>query len=497
MKKFLRILVRFITFLPAFAIQALWYYLVYSLLKEWSTYLNIFLFIYQVFAIIYIFNKREEANYKLLWITTILIFPFAGIILYFLAGNKKSARPIHNKINRNKIYPLDIPSLALQEHTLGDQTMTLLHHLSSYPITPVSHSKFYPLGDDMFPDMVKALKEAKHFIFIEYFIIEKGVFWNTIVEILKEKVKEGVVVKVLYDDIGSISTYSIHSQLELKRAGIDLVSFNPIIYLAFRLNNRDHRKMMIIDNEIAFSGGVNLADEYINQKTRFGHWKDIGFFIKGEPVWVYTHLFCLFWNAYSKHKIDERKLYRPELDTQEAKTKSLTYFDSPYFDEAISNRFFVSVLGSAKDYAYFYTPYLILNDSLKEAFIQASQRGVDVRIFIPGIPDKKMVYSLTLKYAETLAKYGVKVYRYLPGFVHAKGAVIDDKICSIGSVNLDYRSLYLHFESNTVFMDSEMVFDVKADFLKTQEKCEQVHYKKHNIFVKLYRSILDIFSPLF
>ena len=497
MKKFLRVFVRFITFLPAFLIQIFWYYLVYSLLKEWSSYLNIFLFIYQVFAIIYIFNKREEANYKLLWVIIILIFPLAGIILYFLAGNKKSARPIHKKIDQNKKADLDLPSLVLSEHTLGDQTMTLLHHLSSYPITSVSHSKYYALGDEMFSDMIKALKEAKHFIFIEYFIIEKGIFWNTIVEILKEKVQEGVIVKVLYDDIGSISTYSIHSQLDLKRAGIDLVAFNPLRYLTFRLNNRDHRKMMIIDNEIVFSGGVNLADEYINQKVRFGHWKDIGFFIKGEPVWVYTHLFCLFWNAYSKHKIDERKLYRPLLESKEPKTKSLTYFDSPYFDEAISNRFFVSILGSAREYAYFYTPYLILNDSLKEAFIQASQRGVDVRIIIPEIPDKKMVYSLTLKYAETLAKYGVKVYRYTPGFVHAKGAVVDDKICSIGSVNLDYRSLYLHFESNTIFMDSEMVFDLKTDFLQTQEKCERVLYKKHNIFVQLYRSILDIISPLF
>lgn len=495
MKKFLRISIRFLMLLPAIAIQVLYYFLVFSWLKDFSFAIKTILIFYEVFAIIYIINKRSESNYKILWVIIILLFPFIGTYTYLIAGNNKTAKPIEKRIAKNK-QPLNLESLTLPNNSSQNTTLNFMHNLSNMPITECENAKFYSLGEHMYSDMLNALKQAKHFIFIEYFIIENGKFWDSIVDILKQKVTEGVCVKVLYDDIGSIATYSFKSRRKLKSAGIDIISFNPVVGMHFSLNNRDHRKMMIIDNHTCFSGGINIADEYINEKARFGHWKDIGFKITGKSVLSYTHLFCLFWNAYSKNKLNENNLYKPKYELVFTNSKILTYYDSPGSADSLSNNYFIHILSTAKSYVYFYTPYLILNDSLKNAFIQASQRNIIIKIFIPGIPDKKMPYHLSIKYAEELSKYGVKIYKYKKGFIHAKALLSDDKICSIGTVNLDYRSLFLHYENNSIFDDKNMINELKNDFAETEKDCELMKYKKRNIFIRLYKAILNIFSPL-
>lgn len=278
--------------------------------------------------------------------------------------------------------------------------------------------------------------------------------------------------------------------------GIDVAAFNPAARPRFSLNNRDHRKIIVIDNLVAYSGGINIADEYINQKQRFGHWKDIGFRITGEAVGTFTYLFTTFWNAYSKNKVDHSSLFAPEQKKTDSTSKILTYSDSPQNDESISNKFFIDILSTAKKYVYFYSPYLILNDSLKDAFIQASERGIDVRIIIPKIPDKKHVYMLTLKNAEELVKYGIKIHLYDKGFIHAKAAIVDDRLCSIGTVNLDYRSLFLHYENNSIFDDKKMLMSLKNDFSQTFSQSSLFVPKKRNIFVRAYRSFINIFSPL-
>lgn len=502
MKKLLRILYRFLILLPAILIQAMHYVLVIWLISDFSSILRIMIGIYQVVSIIYIINKREEANYKVLWTLVMLVFPVVGTYLYLIAGNHRTSKPIEKRIKRNS-KTLKTNSVELKNNSTTNRTLLLVSELSKMPIIAGDESVFYKLGEDMQKDMLEDLKQAKHFIFLEYFIIENGKFWGSIVDILKQKVAEGVCVKVLYDDIGSIATYSLKSRKKLKDAGIDIVSFNPVIGLHFSLNNRDHRKILVIDNKVAYSGGVNIADEYINEVKRFGHWKDIGFKVTGEAVKPFTQMFTNFWNAYSKQKVDVDKLYRPVshankrvVSSQQNSGLILSYYDSPMSDESTSNNYFINILSTAKKYAYFYTPYLILNDSLKNAFIQASQRKIDVRIIVPEIPDKKHPYMLTIKNAEELSHYGVKVYKYSDGFIHAKASVVDDRLCSIGTVNLDYRSLFLHYENNTIFTGDKMVAEVKNDFLETQGRSERFVIKKQNVFVRIYRAILNIFAPL-
>ena len=572
MKKLLRILLRLLLILPAIAFQVLWYVIILVWLDQFTVYLNILSIALQIIFILDILNQRGESKYRLLWITAICLVPIFGIWLYLFSGNKRSSRPIAKRITkRNKVATAKLEGLDIEGLVKGGdityQTLYMIQNLSHMPVNAVTNAKYYSLGELMYDDMIQDLKNAKSYIFLEYFIIERGKFWDKVVEIMLQKIKENVIVKVLYDDIGSISTHSLSEWESLKKMGIDIATFNPITAIKLTLNNRDHRKMMIIDGKVCYSGGVNIADEYINQKKRFGHWKDIGFRITGNAVQSYTHMFTLFWNAYSKNLIndgdfisyeDESKLsvnyvynkntisktlnndnielkngqnavfyenslvdsanltkftansyYKSENNTLENENKGKTendinddrgvvisYYDSPNNTEQISNKYFINILSSATKYAYFYTPYLIIGDSLKEAFISAAQRGIDVRIIIPGIPDKKVIYFLTRKYAEELSSYGVKVYVYDSGFVHAKASIVDDRICSIGSVNLDYRSLYLHFENNSIFTSSKLLFDLKEDFLNTQEKSTIIEYKKSkNIFKKLLRVIVDIFAP--
>lgn len=500
MKKFLRLLFRGLVLLPAIILQVLYYVLIFNWLKDFAVFIKIMMAIAQTTSIIYIINKREESNYKVLWCLIILSLPFIGVWLYLVAGNHRTSKPIEKRLNKN-MRNFDIQTISLPNDSDTNRTFNLIHKLSKMPILPLQNAKYYSLGEEIYVDMLTDLKNAKHFIFIEYFIIENGKFWNSIVDILKQKVKDGVMVKILYDDIGSIATYSFKSRHELKKAGIDIISFNPVTHgIHMSLNNRDHRKIMVIDNKVAYSGGINIADEYINEIERFGHWKDIGFRVTNEAVFAFTYLFVTFWNAYSKHKINMNSL--PEfipnkaIEQSETNSKILTYYDSPVNNESISNNYFINILSTAEKYVYFYTPYLILNDSLKDAFIQAAERQIDVRIIIPGIPDKKHPYMLTIKYAEELARYGVKIYLYTKGFIHAKATIVDDRLCSIGSVNLDYRSLFLHYENNSIFEDKNILNNLKQDFLDTQNQSSLLKEKKRNIFVRIYKSIINVFSPL-
>ena len=353
----------------------------------------------------------------------------------------------------------------------------------------------------MFADMCEDLKTAESFIFIEYFIIQSGKFWGTITEILAERVKAGVDVRVMYDDLGSIATYSVKDISELSKQGIKCVPFNPFFLIKSQLNNRDHRKIMVIDGRVAYSGGVNLADEYINEKQMFGRWKDIGFRVTGKAVACYTYMFAEFWDAFAHDKISDEELKKVaalEIPPCWDNGYILPYYDSPMRDEHTSNILFTEVLSTAKDYVWFYTPYLMLGDALFDAFIRAARRGLDVRIIMPGIPDKKLVYRLSRSYYEDLLKAGVKIYEYTPGFVHAKAFVSDDKLAGIGTVNLDYRSLFLHFECSSVFYKADIVKELQTDYLNTLEECRERSLEDINrkLVHKLIDNFLRVLAPL-
>ncbi len=497
-----KILQRVIAIIPAVCLQILWYVFLIQWLRPYAAVMNIGLSLLSVIFVLFIMSVRQESTYKTLWLLIILGLPITGTVMYLFFGNKHTTRPLQQKIEAAK---QSLPAIE-KDHThldfISDQrtksTIHYLEKLSHSTLYPCQNATYYPSGEEAWKDMLKEMKQAKKFIFAEYFIVEHGLMWDSMVEIMARKVKEGVDVRVMYDDLGSVSTYSHKNLKELRQLGIQCIPFNPIVAIKGTINNRDHRKMLIIDGRAAFSGGINIADEYINKIEKYGHWKDIGFKITGKPVESYVRMFTEFWNAFAKEKIQVDDLKVSEASDSPTNGYAISYYDSPYYEEAISNTLYVEFLEQAKTSAWFYTPYLMLGDTLRDAFVRAAQRGIDVRIIVPGIPDKKLVYQMTRSNYAELLKAGVRIFEYTPGFIHAKATLIDDEIGSIGTVNLDYRSLFLHFENNTVFYQSEILKDLKNDFLETQEKClertnENWKVKGLHLFIN---GILQIFSPL-
>ena len=558
-----KIINRILIVIPAVALQALWLLLFTKWLAPYSALIASLLSIVAVFLVLFIVIKRDESTYKLLWLLVILTIPLVGTLLYLCFGNKRTAKPLRRQLESvresNDPQPLPIGETPFDGERRMEQTLRWLEEKTQYPLYRVEDVRYYPLGDDMFPDMLADLRGAKRTIFVEYFIVEPGHMWNSIVEVLEAKLKQGVDVRVMYDDLGCFSTFDFGNARELQERGIPCVPFNPLLALKGTANYRDHRKMLIVDNEIAYSGGVNLADCYINLERRYGHWKDIGFRLTGEPVRAFTHMFLTFWNAFGRGQ-DYEGLPMPEVlagDAVDAAIRSgtattvrpgtatvarpgtagcqvaapavpltgaaiagrpasaaadrtpaapsretggyvLSYYDSPLNHEATSNRLYIDLLSQSTEYAWFFTPYLMLADDLMDAMLAAANRGVDVRIIMPGIPDKKLVFRMSRSFYQVLLNGGVKIYEYTPGFVHAKGSMFDDRVATIGTVNLDYRSLFLHFENNSLFYRSSVISKIKADFLATQEKC--VVIKPYDARQYSYRWAIDgllrIFAPL-
>ena len=559
-----KILNRILIVIPAVVLQALWLLLLTKWLVPYSTLIASLLSIVAVFLVLFIVIKRDESTYKLLWLLVILTIPLVGTLLYLCFGNKRTAKPLRRRLESvsksNDPQPLPIGETPFDGERRMEQTLRWLEEKTRYPLYRVEDVRYYPLGDDMFPDMLADLRGAKRTIFVEYFIVEPGHMWNSIVEVLEAKLKQGVDVRVMYDDLGCFSTFDFGNARELQERGIPCVPFNPLLALKGTANYRDHRKMLIVDNEIAYSGGVNLADCYINLERRYGHWKDIGFRLTGEPVRAFTHMFLTFWNAFGRVQ-DYEGLPMPEVlagDAVDAAIRSgtatavrpgtatvarpgtagcqvaapadplagtaiavrpasatadhtpvavpsreadgyvLSYYDSPLNHEATSNRLYIDLLSQSTEYAWFFTPYLMLADDLMDAMLAAASRGLDVRIIMPGIPDKKLVFRMSRSFYQVLLNGGVKIYEYTPGFVHAKGSMFDDRVATIGTVNLDYRSLFLHFENNSLFYRSGVISEIKADFLATQEKCVEI--KPYDARQYSYRWAIDgllrIFAPL-
>lgn len=512
-----KIIGRIIIVIPALALQVVWFYLTLGLLNRVTKghlgeIINGIFTVLAVFFVARLIARRDESSYKLLWVLVIVALPVLGAILYFTLGNKTTGRVLRRKLQKTAselkgLYDGEqlrntgnLDEIEKEDVRLS-QTLSFITESTGFPVLKNDSSKYYPFGEMMFADMCEDLKRAESFIFIEYFIIQSGKFWGTITEILAERVQVGVDVRVMYDDLGSIATYSVKDITELSKLGIKCVPFNPFFLIKSQLNNRDHRKIMVIDGKVAYSGGVNLADEYINEKQMFGRWKDIGFRVTGKAVACYTYMFAEFWNAFAHDKISDEELKKVAA-LEEASCQDngyiLPYYDSPMRDEHTSNILFTEVLSTAKDYVWFYTPYLMLGDALFDAFIRAARRGLDVRIIMPGIPDKKLVYRLSRSYYEDLLKAGVKIYEYTPGFVHAKAFVSDDKLAGIGTVNLDYRSLFLHFECSSIFYKADIVKELKADYLNTLKECNERSLEDINrkLIHKLINNFLRVLAPL-
>lgn len=472
--------------------------------------LSLFNFVLSMVFSFAIFTRDDAPEYKISWIFLISALPIFGCFMYMIFGNKKKSRWEKRRIasyqelmNTHSIgdYP---PIGAPSEEVLSEDDLRLQKYLTNvtgsivYEATQVD---YYPLGDYCYPVMLQELEKAKKFIFMEYFIYENGDFWGNVLEILKRKVSQGVDVRILYDDMGSINTLPYKYYRELRSYGIKAVAFNPVRpRLNPRLNYRDHRKVCIVDGNTAISGGINIADEYINHKIRFGHWKDNAFILRGSGVWNYTFMFLQLWQfvAPRSYVVDDFSPYYPtEKKDNDGYVQS--FGDSPLDDFNIAENAYIHVLNAAKDYVWIATPYLILDSIMVNALVLAAQSGVDVRLITPSIPDKKIVFSLTQSNYMKLLANGIRVFEYVPGFIHSKMFVSDDKRAIVGTTNMDFRSFFLHFESGSVFYGGSVVQSVKADFEDTFKLCREVTLddaSKRSLFMKLMGQVAKLVAPL-
>ena len=464
-------------------------------------------FALSLFAVFWITGRSGEPAYKIAWIVPILIFPIFGGLFYLLFGGSKLSHRTRRKmaVMDRKMEEVLGPDFKADSLSIAGEDAVhqarYLEHMAHCPVYSGTATEYYPVGELCFTRMVEELKKAERYIFVEYFIIEEGVMWDTILDILKEKAQEGLDVRVIYDDIGSMFTLPRDYARELeRRTGIRCCVFNPFVpILSLRLNNRDHRKFLIIDGKVAFTGGINLADEYINKKVRFGHWKDSAIQVRGEAAWSMAVMFLTLWD-YAREESTAFDAFRPRhVPREEGGGFVQPYTDNPLDEEAVGQTVYLNLINKARQYVYLTTPYLIVDDSMNTALCIAAKSGVDVRIMTPHIPDKKMVFELTRAYYKPLLTAGVKIYEYTPGFVHAKNFAVDDRFGTVGTINLDYRSLFLHFEDGVWLCDDPAVLQIKADFLSTLEQCHQVTLEECQALPwwrKAARAVLRIFAPL-
>ncbi len=460
------------------------------------------------FVALYIVSKRDKGAYKLTWVFLILVFPLFGGLMYLLFNFQTATRKFQKALavqedkTRDLFYMCkdgyydaksDIPDSLTQ--------IRYLQQFAGFPIYKNTQTEYLTPGENKFEVLKAELKKAQRYIFLEYFIIEEGIMWGEILDILKEKVKEGVKVRVIYDDMGCFLLLPKDYPKMLNSYGIECVVFNPFKpFLTVKQNNRDHRKIVVIDGKVAFTGGINLADEYINVKVKHGHWKDAAIMVKGKAAWSFTIMFLQMWN-FCKNTVEDYTMYYPwkekECDVEDDGYVQ-PYADSPMDSENVGEHVYLQIINNAKDYVYIYTPYLIIDDSMISALTLAAKSGVDVRIITPHKWDKWVIHMTTRSYYRELIKAGVKIYEYSKGFLHAKAFVSDDTVATVGTTNLDFRSLYLHFECGTWMYGSKAVGKIKEDFCSTLAESQLVSLKEcsSNYIMRLFQDVLRLLAPL-
>lgn len=488
---------------------AVQFFLLISLFARWqfSTYAYGGTFALSVFMAVYLSNHPMNSSSRQTWLILILLLPVVGGLLYLYVEMDLGHRLVRARLEQ--ISRKTSCYLAEQEDLLKSirQNEPELHSLSHYmhrhagfPIYENTRVRYFPLGEDKFKAMLEELENAEKFIFLEYFIIEEGHMWNSVLEILERKVREGVEVRVMYDGTNAVFKLPYHYPEMLRAKGIQCKMFSPIrpIFSTYH-NNRDHRKILVIDGHTAFTGGVNLADEYINQKTIYGHWKDTAIMLKGEAVRSFTLMFLQMWEV-SERTCEYDRYLNVELPPMpQSEGYVLPYGDSPFDDERVGEAVYLDILNRAKQYVHIMTPYLIIDSEMTTALTFAAKRGVDVRLILPHVPDKKYAFALAYTHYRELLEAGVRIYEYTPGFVHAKSFVCDDEKAVVGTINLDYRSLYLHFECAAYLYKTPVITDIEQDFRSTLKSCQQItldSLKNEKRYRKIWGVLLKVFAPL-
>lgn len=490
-------------------LQFLQIFFTFTFLSENYSYFSVVLSTIAIGVAIYIVNTDRNPAYKLAWIVPLLIFPVFTTILYIILSNQPYKRRVSNAYVKKNLDTRDyLPEdKSLSEKIKQDdpELYRLVRYLddnSGFPAYACEDISYFPLGEDKFAAMIEELKKAEKFIFMEYFIIDDGEMWGEILDILLEKASAGVEVRLIVDGMGSQFTMPTRDIDSIEKAGGRVLIFNRFVPMISTIqNNRDHRKILVIDGNVGFTGGINIADEYINRLIRFGHWKDTAVMIKGQAVWNLTMMFIQMWEVISRETV-EYENYRPEKPEASPETRGVVipYSDTPLDSEKIGRMVYITMINTAKKYLYITTPYFIPDNEILSALELAAKSGVDVRMITPYIPDKWMIQCITRSYYRELLNMGVKVYEYVPGFIHAKNCLSDDKRAVVGTINFDYRSLYLHFEDAVLMEDTACIPDIKADFDDLFEnKCHRITYEdiRNLSFASRFASvILRIFAPM-
>ena len=487
--------------LQAFWLFALFYWLDYA---KWFGGVGVTMSVIMCLALI-----RQDSTvpeFKISWMILFSVMPVQGGILYLLWGDKRPALGLRHRLERaeDAMAPArkDDPDAAAalqRQDPRAALTARYLHDYGPMPVCGGTAAKYYPDGQSMFADMLPALQGAQHSIYVESFIIGMGEMWGQIHEILRRKAAAGLDVRVIYDDAGCLSLLP-HNYAEMMRAdGIRAFSFNRCVpMLNLVMNNRDHRKIMVIDGQIAFTGGVNLADEYINKIVRFGYWKDSGVRLDGPGAASLANIFLTFWKAKYPDEDLDAGCDLPAAVPVETDCLVQPFADTPVDREAVAKNVYLELINQAQKRLYICTPYLILDNDLLSCLRLAAKRGVDVRIYTPGVPDKPTIYQLTRSYFPHLLRAGVKIYSYTPGFLHAKTWLVDDRIAAVGTVNLDYRSLYLHFENSVLLYGGAVLDDVRRDLAEIEKESAAVTLAdcRTGFFGTLYSAVLRLVAPL-
>ena len=478
----------------------LWAFFSLTAGKVW---VNAGLNVLSLFITLYLVRKDENSDYKIIWLVLIGMMPLLGGALYLAFGNKAPAKRMRQRMQAvERQHTADRAQQPGQTDALVPASRGLSRYVSEYGPYPAwknSTAKYYPCGEAMYPDLLADLEKAERFIFLEFFIVRTGKMWKGVEDILVRKAAQGVDVRLIYDDFGSLLGLPSDFVVQMERAHIRCIPFNPVVpLLSLVMNHRDHRKIVVIDGKVAYTGGINLADEYINAITRFGYWKDAGLRIEGTAVWNFTVMFLDFWNAFRPFEQDY-SAFRPQLAVLPASDGVVQpYADSPLDEEPVAETVYLDILAQAQQYVYFYTPYLAIGEEMLDALRNAAKRGVDVRLVLPGIPDKKLVFRLSRSYYLPLLRAGVRIYEYTPGFLHAKCCVSDDRAAVVGSINMDYRSMFLHFECGVLLLQNSQVLTLRDDVRRTLPQCREVQCAdcRTGLVGTVLDSVLRLLSPL-
>lgn len=459
-------------------------------------------------AVIYIIWKPNNPAVKLAWVVPILIFPLFGGMLYLCYGHVIVPRKLRDSVERTD--KLVRKSLVQDKRTLKNlkredpAEANLSSYIYSYGATPVwdqTDSKFFADGRPWWESLLDDLEKAEHFIFLEFFIIKEGKMWDAVLDILERKAAQGVEVRLIYDDVGCVFLLPKYYDRIIEKKGIKCVAFNRLVpFMSLVLNNRDHRKIVVVDGKVAYTGGINLSDEYVNFEHPYGdHWKDTGIRIEGKAVWNFTVMFLQMWNMSRYTEEDYSRYFYSFEKVPGAEGFVQPYMDTPFDDETLGENVYLNMINSAECYVWIYTPYLVTDNEMITALKLAAKRGVDVRIVTPGVPDKKFVYWLTQSNYQNLIGAGVRIFQYAPGFIHAKCVLSDDESATVGTVNFDYRSFYHHFECGVYLYRAQAVEELKRDMEKTFRICEEITMvwcREKFVKTNVIGPLLKLFSPL-